>query len=87
MPGAGASASAGVVMRRLDINDGWIGRPLTALEAATSCRVAYLVRFGDALLPSGETVLQADDDVFFVIPPDAGPGAERTLQRPPGVKK
>lgn len=82
-----ADTSAGVVMRRLDVNDGWIGRPITAIEAASSCRVAYIVRFGAALLPGPETILQADDDVFFVIPPDAGPGAERTLSRPPGVKK
>jgi trk system potassium uptake protein TrkA len=82
-----ADTSTGVVMRRLDINDGWIGHPLTEVEEATGCRVAYVVRFGASLLPAPDTLLQDDDDVYFVIPADAGPGAERAVSRPPGVKR
>ncbi|WP_343601086.1 TrkA family potassium uptake protein [Mycobacterium sp.] len=45
-------------------HEGWVGRPLADLEAATAARVAFLVRFGTGVLPEPKTVVQAGDQVY-----------------------
>jgi trk system potassium uptake protein len=50
-----------VLLMRLTVTDGWVGRPLTELESASGARVAWLVRFGEAQLPGTSTVLQTGD--------------------------
>ncbi|MGC4174122.1 potassium channel family protein [Demequina sp.] len=75
--------STGVAMRRLKFNDGWIGRSVVSLEAATGTRAAYLVRFGEALLPQPDTLIQDGDDVFAIVPESAASGVERVLSKPP----
>jgi trk system potassium uptake protein TrkA len=44
----------------------WIGAKVSALEAAAKTRVAYISRMGEALVPTGETVIQ-DGDVVHVM--------------------
>jgi trk system potassium uptake protein TrkA len=77
--------ATGVALRRLKFNDGWIGRPVSELERATDCRVAYLVRFGKALLPVADTLIQDGDDVNAIVPNEAAAKTERVLSKPPGV--
>jgi len=50
-----------VLLMRVTVTDGWVGRPLAELEAASGARVAWLVRFGEAQLPTTSTVLQTGD--------------------------
>src|SRR3569833_3530643 len=50
-----------VLLMRVTVTDGWVGRPLAELEAASGARVAWLVRVGEAQLPPPSTVLQAGD--------------------------
>ncbi len=57
----------GLVMRRLPFNDGWIGRRASELEEASGARLAYIARFGAAVLPDASTVLQAGDDLHFLM--------------------
>jgi trk system potassium uptake protein TrkA len=57
--------SGTVAVARLDIGEGWIGKGVVALEAATRARVAFIIRFGTGLLPDRKTVLQADDEVWI----------------------
>ena len=75
--------STGVAMRRLKFSTAWIGQSIAALEAATGTRVAYLVRFGKALLPASDTLVQDGDDVHAIVPIDATSSVERTLSKPP----
>jgi trk system potassium uptake protein TrkA len=42
----------------------WAGRPLTELEEATGVRTAFIVRFGDGLLPTPDTVVQEGDVIY-----------------------
>lgn len=76
-------AATGMAMHRLKYSDSWIGKSVGALEAATGTRVAYLVRFGHALLPTSDTLVQDGDDVHAMVPINAGAAVERTLSRPP----
>jgi trk system potassium uptake protein TrkA len=75
--------ATGMAMRRLKFNDGWIGQSVAALQAATESRVAYVVRFGEALLPTAETLIQDGDDLHAMVPIGATARVERLLSKPP----
>jgi trk system potassium uptake protein TrkA len=55
-----------VVMAEVAFSQRWIGEPVKMIEASTQARVAFIDRFGQALVPDGGTVLQ-DGDVLHVI--------------------
>ena len=44
----------------------WLGEPVKAIEASASTRVAFIDRFGQALVPDGSTIVQ-DGDVLHVM--------------------
>ncbi len=56
--------SGTIAMLALPFHDAWVGRSVAELEDATGARVAFVVRFGNGMLPHGETLLQADDQVY-----------------------
>jgi trk system potassium uptake protein TrkA len=49
----------------LPLHEDWVGHRVTELEAATSGRVAFLIRFGSGVLPDPKTVIQAGDQVYI----------------------
>ena len=49
--------SGRLVLAEVDVESGWIGHPVTALEKAADIRVAYLTRFGEGILPGPGTVV------------------------------
>jgi trk system potassium uptake protein TrkA len=79
-------AEAGVALRRIAPHHSWVGHPLTDIEAASACRVAYVVRFGEATLPVPGSLLQSGDEVYFVVPQPIAKDAERALARPRTAK-
>ena len=56
-----------VLLMRLTVTEPWVGKKLTALEAASGARAAWLVRFGDAQLPDSGTVLQDGDQLIVAV--------------------
>lgn len=56
--------SGTVAIMQLPFHEDWAGRPVSELEEATGSRVAFLVRFGTAVLTRPDTVLQAEDVVY-----------------------
>jgi trk system potassium uptake protein TrkA len=79
--------AAGITLRSVAFNDGWLGRTVEDIEAATGARVAYLQRFGTGVVPAVGTLLQAGDGLHMIIPSDATDAMTRVLSRPPGVRK
>jgi trk system potassium uptake protein TrkA len=59
-----------VLLMRITVTEGWVGRKLTELEAASGARAAWLVRFGEAQLPTGSTVLQDGDQLVVAVTDD-----------------
>jgi trk system potassium uptake protein TrkA len=57
--------SGNVGVAELTLHENWIGHRVTALEAATRGRVAFMIRFGSGLLPDPKTVIQASDQVYI----------------------
>jgi trk system potassium uptake protein TrkA len=75
--------STGVALRRLKVGTAWIGHTVDGLESVSGCRVAYLVRFGNAVLPSSDTVIQDGDDIFAIVPAAATVSVERRVAKGP----
>ncbi|MGB3955679.1 MAG: TrkA family potassium uptake protein [Brooklawnia sp.] len=55
---------------RLRYADGWVGMPISRVEAAIDARVPFLSRFGRGTCPGPRTVLQADDQIWVAIRTD-----------------
>ncbi len=76
-------ASGQIVLAQADVHTGWVGRPLRAIESASGARVAYVVRFGDGVLPDETTVLQENDVLYVLMRVDDLQHVERTLASAP----
>ncbi|MGY2079351.1 potassium channel family protein [Modestobacter sp. SYSU DS0657] len=59
-----------VLLMRVTVTDSWVGRRLTELEAASGARAAWLLRFGEAQLPTPATVLQTGDHLVVAATDD-----------------
>jgi trk/ktr system potassium uptake protein len=56
--------SGTVAVLQLPLHDAWVGHRVADVEAATGARVAFIMRFGNGVLPDAKTVIQADDMVY-----------------------
>src|SRR3954467_10135242 len=56
--------SGNIALLQLPLHEGWVGHSVRSLQEATGARVAFIMRFGTAVLPDTKTVLQADDGVW-----------------------
>jgi len=56
-----------VLLMRITVTEGWVGRKLSQLESASGARAAWLVRFGEAQLPTAGTVLQDGDQLIVAV--------------------
>ncbi|MEX5719224.1 potassium channel family protein [Geodermatophilus maliterrae] len=73
-----------VLLMRVTVTDGWVGRRLAELEAASGARAAWLVRFGDAQLPTANTVLQDGDQLVVAATDEISDRVHQTMERPQG---
>ncbi len=76
-------ADAGLAMRRLPFNDAWVGHTFEELERASGARIAYLTRFGDAILPNDKTMIQDGDDVYALVMTATERAAVKAFGHPP----
>ncbi|MVU77468.1 TrkA family potassium uptake protein [Nocardia sp. ET3-3] len=53
-----------VAVTELVLHEEWYGHSVHALEDAIGARVAFIIRFGQGVLPNGKSMLQADDQVY-----------------------
>ncbi len=53
-----------VAITELPLHEDWFGRTVQALEDTIGARVAFIIRFGQGVLPTPKTLLQADDTVY-----------------------
>ncbi|WP_037303851.1 potassium channel family protein [Amycolatopsis orientalis] len=56
--------SGSVALLQLPLHEGWVGRSVRDLQDTTGARVAFIMRFGTAVLPDTKAVIQADDVVY-----------------------
>ena len=60
--------SGKIAIAAVPYHRGWIGRPVKQLEQALEVRVASIIRFGEAVLPDGASVIQDGDVVYAAVP-------------------
>jgi trk system potassium uptake protein TrkA len=72
-----------VTLTQIDVDEGWVGHRITALEAVAGARVTYLTRFGVAILPEPATVVQQGDYVFMAVTDDIVAAVREAAARPP----
>jgi trk system potassium uptake protein len=58
-----------IVLAEVAYSDHWLGEKVTALEESARTRIAFISRFGEAMIPGPSTVLQ-EGDVLHVIVED-----------------
>ena len=75
--------SGAVSLVQVPLHEGWIGRTVTSLEAATGARVAFLTRFGRGMLPTGVTMLQDGDQVHLLVTDDLADAVELVTRAAP----
>jgi trk system potassium uptake protein TrkA len=73
-----------VLLMRVTVTDGWVGRRLADLETASGARAAWLVRFGEAQLPTPGTVLQDGDQLVVAATDDISDRVHHTVEHPEG---
>ncbi|HXF02300.1 MAG TPA: TrkA family potassium uptake protein [Arthrobacter sp.] len=76
-------ASGRLILGEVQLDDGWVGRELTEIEAASGARVAYLTRFGEGMLPGPGTRYQKGDIVHAMMNVDLTFEIDRILSKPP----
>lgn len=59
--------SGHVVLAEVSVAPDWVGHRLQDLEVAAGCRVAFLTRLGEGILPGPQTVVQEGDLVHVVM--------------------
>ena len=59
--------SGTMALAQIHVNDTWVGKRVTALEAASGSRIAFISRYGSSLLPTSETVVQEGDLVYALF--------------------
>lgn len=59
--------SGHVVLAEVDVCPDWVGHRLTSLEEAAACRVAFVTRLGEGMLPGRDTVVQEGDLVHVLV--------------------
>ena len=58
--------SGTIALAEMTVHPDWVGRLVHELQDSTGARIAFLTRFGVAVLPNRETVLQ-DGDIVHVL--------------------
>ena len=73
--------SGAIVLAEVHLGSTWLGKRASALELACGARIAYLTRYGQALLPDADTVLQEGDLVHALFAADARDTVEQVFER------
>ena len=74
-----------VALAEMQVHPGWFGRLVFDLQDATGARIAFLTRFGEALLPTRDTVLQDGDIVHVLLMRDEEERIQEFFRRAPEV--
>ncbi|WP_327119340.1 TrkA family potassium uptake protein [Nocardia sp. NBC_01730] len=72
-----------VAVTQLTLHEEWYGRTVRDLEQTIAARVAFIIRFGQGLLPDSKTIVQADDIVYVAAASGSVGEAVALAAKPP----
>jgi trk system potassium uptake protein len=70
-----------ISLMRITVTESWVGRKLADLEAASGARAAWLVRFGEAQLPTYGTILRDGDQLVVAVTDDITARVHEVVER------
>jgi trk system potassium uptake protein TrkA len=76
-------ASGSVLIAEVNVHIDWVGQRISEIEEATGCRVAFLTRLGDGMVPTAATIFQEGDLLHAAMRVDDVARVERTLGASP----
>jgi len=76
-------ATGTVRLAEVHVDASWIGQRVSRLEEESGARVAFLIRYGEGLLPDEETVIQDGDLVNVMMRTADQARIEAVLERGP----
>jgi trk system potassium uptake protein TrkA len=74
-----------VALAEMEVHPDWVGRLVHDLQDTTGARIAFITRFGKALLPTRETVLQDGDQVHVLLMRSDEEAIQEVFSTAPGV--
>lgn len=75
--------SGTVMLAEVHLGESWLGKRATALEEASGARIAFITRYGSAMLPQPDTVLQDGDLVHVLCTDGSRDRVERIFEHGP----
>ena len=75
--------SGTIALAEVHVGSAWIGHLVTSLERASGARVAFITRYGSALLPSDNSVVQEGDLVHAIYSSDNRLAVESAFETGP----
>lgn len=79
--------SGTIALAEMQVHPGWIGRGIVELQDATGARIAFLTRYGEAILPTRETVLQEGDLVHVLLRRDEEDRVQELFRGAPEARR
>ncbi|MCW4464473.1 TrkA family potassium uptake protein [Glutamicibacter sp. MNS18] len=83
MRGDFRESSGRLMLTEVALHSAWYGHRVKSLEQAAGIRIAYLTRFGEGIIPQGDSRLQGGDLVHAMIPVDQVNEVEKILAGAP----
>ena len=68
---------------RITVTESWVGKKLAQLETASGARAAWLVRFGEAQLPTAGSVLQDGDQLVVAVTDEIATRVHEVVEQNP----
>lgn len=75
--------SGNVQMAEVTVSPTWVGQTYGRLEQECGVRIGYVSRFGQGLIPAGDTVVQESDVVHVLVMTDDAERAAAAVASPP----
>ena len=72
-----------MALAEVHIGQDWIGKRANELAADTQSRIAFITRYGAAVLPEDKTVIQDGDLVHLLFDPERRDDVERIAEKGP----
>lgn len=76
-------STGSLALAELPFHDAWIGQRVSRLGADSGTRIGYVNRFGDALLPHKDLVIQERDIIHAIFRLDEQAEVQRVFSNPP----
>lgn len=77
-------ATGTIALAEIHISEAWVGHTIAEIEDAAQCRIAFITRLGEGVLPEEKSVIQDGDLLHVVLREVDAPQVEQVFAAGPG---